>query len=227
LNQIKKIIAVAVDGPSGAGKSTVSRAAAARLGFIYADTGALYRAVGLTVLQNGCNPKNEAEVAPLLKGLSVTLRFEENGQRVLVNGTDVTEKIRTPEVSMAASAVSAIPAVRAFLLDLQRSLAKKDSVIMDGRDIGTVVLPNAEVKVFLTASPEERARRRYDELVKKGEPVIYEDVYHDMVKRDRDDSTRDIAPLKPAENAMLLDTTNLSQEEAISTLVKIITERVS
>ena len=223
---MNKPIAVAIDGPSGAGKSTVSRLAAARLRFLYADTGALYRAIGFTVLQKGLDPALESDVAPLLPSLTLELRFLESGQRVLINGADVTENIRTPQVSMAASAVSALPPVRAFLLDLQRNLSQNHSVIMDGRDIGTVVLPNAEVKVFLTAAPEERARRRFEELAAKGKTVTYEDVRREMVERDKNDSERAIAPLKPAPDAVLLDTTGLTCEETVERLVELIKLKV-
>jgi cytidylate kinase len=204
----------------------VSRLAAARLRFLYADTGALYRAIGFTALQSCVEPADETGVAALLPDLTVELRFDECGQRVLVNGADMTDNIRAPQVSMAASAVSALPSVRAFLLDLQRDLAKNHNVIMDGRDIGTVVLPNAEVKVFLTAASGERARRRYNELLSKGENVTYDDVYREMQERDKNDSARAISPLKPAPDAVFLDTTALALDEVLERLLNIIKLRI-
>ena len=218
-------IAVAIDGPAGAGKSTIARAAASALGFIYVDTGALYRSIGLNALRNGIDLADTKAIEDSLNGLVVELAFDAQGaQVVLLNGEDVSSLIRTPEVSMSASKVSAVPAVRAFLLDLQRNLAKTQSVIMDGRDIGTVVLPDAEVKIFLTASPEIRAKRRFDELVEKGQEVKYEDVLADVIERDYNDSHREIAPLKPAEDSKLADTSGLTLEESISLIINIIKE---
>ncbi len=217
--------AVAIDGPAGAGKSTIARAAAKALGFIYVDTGALYRSIGLNALRKGIDIKDCKAVEESLNTLKVELAFDAQGaQIVLLNSEDVSSLIRTPEVSMAASAVSAVPAVRAFLLDLQRNMAKTQSVIMDGRDIGTVVLPDADVKIFLTASPEIRAKRRFDELVEKGQDVKYEDVLADVIERDYNDSHRDIAPLKPAEDSKLADTSELSLEESISLIINLIKE---
>lgn len=218
-------IAVAIDGPAGAGKSTIARAAASALGFIYVDTGALYRSIGLNALRNGIDLADTKAIEDSLNGLVVELAFDAQGaQVVLLNGEDVSSLIRTPEVSMSASKVSAVPAVRAFLLDLQRNMAKTQSVIMDGRDIGTVVLPDAEVKIFLTASPEIRAKRRFDELVEKGQEVKYEDVLADVIERDYNDSHREIAPLKPAEDSKLADTSGLTLEESISLIINIIKE---
>lgn len=218
-------IAVAIDGPAGAGKSTIARAAASALGFIYVDTGALYRSIGLNALRNGIDLADTKAIEDSLNGLEVKLAFDAQGaQVVLLNGEDVSSLIRTPEVSMSASKVSAVPAVRAFLLDLQRNMAKTQSVIMDGRDIGTVVLPDAEVKIFLTASPEIRAKRRFDELVEKGQEVKYEDVLADVIERDYNDSHREIAPLKPAEDSKLADTSGLTLEESISLIINIIKE---
>lgn len=218
-------IAVAIDGPAGAGKSTIARAAAAELGFIYVDTGALYRSIGLNALRSGIDLTDTKAIEDSLNGLKVELAFDAEGsQVVLLNGEDVSSLIRTPEVSMSASKVSAVPAVRAFLLDLQRNMAKTQSVIMDGRDIGTVVLPDAEVKIFLTASPEIRAKRRFDELVEKGQEVKYEDVLADVIERDYNDSHREIAPLKPAEDSKLADTSGLTLEESISLIINIIKE---
>ena len=218
-------IAVAIDGPAGAGKSTIARAAAKSLGFIYVDTGALYRSIGLTAIRKGIDLADTKAVENTLEGLKVELSFDAEGsQIVLLNGEDVSSLIRTPEVSMSASRVSAVPAVRAFLLDLQRNMAKTQSVIMDGRDIGTVVLPDAEVKIFLTASPEIRAKRRYDELIEKGQDVKYEDVLADVIERDYNDSHREIAPLKPAEDSHLADTSGLTLEESINLIINIIKE---
>ncbi|MBQ8572238.1 MAG: (d)CMP kinase [Ruminococcus sp.] len=218
-------IAVAIDGPAGAGKSTIARAAAASLGFIYVDTGALYRSIGLNALRKGVDLADSTAIEKSLEGLEVELSFDDNGaQIVLLNGEDVSSLIRTPEVSMSASKVSAVPAVRAFLLDLQRNMAKTQSVIMDGRDIGTVVLPDAQVKIFLTASPEIRAKRRYDELIEKGQDVKYEDVLADVIERDYNDSHREIAPLKPADDSKLADTSGLTLEESIELIINIIKE---
>ncbi|MGN0546713.1 MAG: (d)CMP kinase [Acutalibacteraceae bacterium] len=221
-----EIINVAVDGPAGAGKSTVSRAAAKEMGYIYVDTGALYRAVGVNTLRNGIDTKDRQAVAESLSDISVDLAFENGEQKVLLNGEDVSSEIRTPDASMAASDVSAVPKVRDFLFDLQRNIASKNNCIMDGRDIGTVVLPNAKVKVFLTASPEERAMRRFRELSEKGSSVKYEEVLEDLIKRDYNDSHREIAPLKQAEDGILLDTTGMTLEQSVESLIKIIKEKV-
>ncbi len=221
-----EIINVAVDGPAGAGKSTVSRAAAKAMGYIYVDTGALYRAVGVNALRNGIETKDRQAVAESLSDISVDLVFENGEQKVLLNGEDVSSEIRTPDASMAASDVSAVPKVRDFLFDLQRSIASKHNCIMDGRDIGTVVLPNAKVKIFLTASPEERAMRRFRELSEKGSSVKYEEVLEDLIKRDYNDSHREIAPLKQAEDGILLDTTGMTLEQSVESLIKIIKEKV-
>lgn len=218
-------IAVAIDGPAGAGKSTIARAAAKALGFIYVDTGALYRSIGLNAIRTGVDITDSNAVENSLTGMKVELAFDAQGaQIVLLNGEDVSSLIRTPEVSMAASKVSAVPKVRAFLLDLQRNMAKTQSVIMDGRDIGTVVLPDAEVKIFLTASPEIRAKRRFDELIEKGQEVKYEDVLADVIERDYNDSHREIAPLKPAEDSKIADTSGLTLEESIDLIINIIKE---
>lgn len=217
---------VAIDGPAGAGKSTVSRAAAKAVGYIYVDTGALYRAVGVNALRNGIDTKDKPAVAATLADISVDLVFENGEQKVLLNGEDVSTEIRTPPASMAASDVSAVPEVRAFLFDLQRDIAARNNCIMDGRDIGTVVLPDAKVKIFLTASPEERAMRRYKELIEKGNDVNYEEVLEDLVQRDYNDSHREIAPLKPAEDGVILDTTGMSLEESVNAIIEIIKEKV-
>ena len=218
------MISVAIDGPAGAGKSTIAKAASARLGFIYVDTGALYRAVGLFALRQGVAELNEQTVPPLLDGLEVSLGFAGGVQRVFLNGEDVSEAIRQNQVSMAASRVSAIPAVRAFLFDLQRKIAEENNIIMDGRDIGTVVLPHAQVKIFLTASAEERARRRFLELREKGQEVSYDALLDEIKERDHNDSTRAIAPLRRAEDAVLIDTSTASLPEAIELVLRTIAE---
>lgn len=220
------IINVAIDGPAGAGKSTVSRAAAKAVGYIYVDTGALYRAVGVNALRKGIDTKDKSAVAASLADISVDLVFENGEQKVLLNGENVSAEIRTPPASMAASDVSAVPEVRAFLFDLQRDIAKRNNCVMDGRDIGTVVLPDAKVKIFLTASPEERATRRYKELIEKGTEVKYEDVLEDLIQRDYNDSHREIAPLRPAEDGVILDTTGLSLDESVNEIIKIIKESI-
>lgn len=210
-----KIFAVAIDGPVGAGKSSVARSVAQQLGYIYCDTGALYRAVGLYCHRNGVDLKNAEDIAAQLDKIKLELRLEEGVQHVFLNGEDVSEEIRLPEISMAASAVSAVPAVRAALLDLQRDIAAKQSTIMDGRDIGTVVLPNADVKIFLTASPEVRAKRRYDELVTKGKDVKFEDVLRELNERDYADMHRETAPLKIADGAIKADTSELDFDQTV------------
>lgn len=220
------MISVAIDGPAGAGKSTLARKAAAELGFIYVDTGALYRTVGLKFSQMGADTELNCDIASVLADTTVDIRFVNGEQRVFLDGEDVSEAIRTPIASMMASAVSAKSEVRAFLLDMQRKLARGNDVLMDGRDIGTVVLPNATVKIFLTASAEERARRRYDELISKGMTVTFKEVYDDMVQRDYNDSHREIAPLKQAEDAVLADTTGLQPEESLALILKIVKDRI-
>ena len=216
------MFSVAIDGPSGAGKSSIARRAAERLGFIYVDTGALYRTVGLAMSREKTDLTSEKSVTELLNSIKVELVFKNGEQRVLLNGEDVSSDIRTPEASMMASKCSALPIVRAFLLDLQRNMAKTNSIIMDGRDIGTVVLPNADVKIYLTASAKVRAKRRYDELIEKGHNVEFEDVLADMEKRDYDDMNRATAPLKQADDAVLLCTDDLNFEESILAVLKII-----
>lgn len=221
------IINVAIDGPAGAGKSTISRAAAKELGYIYIDTGALYRTVGLNAMRKGADVNDpESVIATLTDELKVELRFIDGEQRMFLCGEDVSDKIRTPEASSAASKVSAVPEVRKYLFDLQKNLAENNNCIMDGRDIGTVVLPDAKVKIFLTASPEARAKRRYAELLEKGMDVKYEDVLADMIKRDYDDSHRAIAPLKQADDAVLADTSDITLEESIALIIKIIKDNI-
>lgn len=219
-------INVAIDGPGGAGKSTISKRAAKELGFLYVDTGALYRAVGLNAMRTGADLNDTESIEKSLDGISVDLKYENGEQAVLLNGENVSSLIRTPEASMAASAVSAVPAVRKFLFSLQQNIAAKNNCIMDGRDIGTVVLPNAQVKIFLTASPEERAMRRYKELVEKGENVEYENVLAELKQRDYNDSHRALAPLKPAEDSVLVDTTGLNLEESVEKIIKMIKEKL-
>ncbi len=211
---------IAIDGPAGAGKSTVARAAAKELGYIYVDTGALYRAVGVYALKHGIATHDAENIEKMLPGVTVELRFIDGEQQVFLNGENVSGEIRTPDASMAASDVSAIPAVRSFLFDLQRDIAKKNNCLMDGRDIGTVVLPDAQVKIFLTASPEIRAKRRYDELIAKGSAVSFDEVLEDLKKRDYNDSHREIAPLKPAENGVIIDTSYLTFEESVNKIIE-------
>ena len=220
------MISVAIDGPAGAGKSTIARAAAAQLGFIYVDTGALYRSIGLFAVQKKIDFAQKNDIIALLGQIDVELTFVDGEQRVLLCGEDVSDEIRSPEVSMAASVVSAIPEVRSFLFDLQKDMAKHNNVVMDGRDIGTVVLPKAQVKIFLTASPEVRAKRRCLELEQKGERVSYEDVLADIRQRDYNDTHREIAPLKQAEDAVLVDTSKLTLEESVQTLTGLIRSRL-
>ena len=216
-------ISVAIDGPGGAGKSTAAKALAAKFGFAYVDTGAIYRTIGLAVLRAGASPTDEEEVAPLLRTARVDLDYDAAGlQHMLLNGEDVNREIRLPEISGYASTVSALPAVRAALLELQREQARLRSVVMDGRDIGTVVLPDATLKVFLTADPRVRARRRYEELRQRGTPQAFEDVLREMEERDLRDSTRAAAPLKPAPDAVLLDSTDLSFEQVLAALSRLV-----
>lgn len=220
------MIAVAIDGPSGAGKSTIAREVAQRMGFLYIDTGALYRSIGLYVLRQHQDPHVMEQVEKLLPEIDLTLCHEDGVQQVYLNGQNVSEEIRKPEVSMAASAVSAHPPVRQFLLALQRRLAAENNVIMDGRDIGTVILPDAKVKIFLTASAQRRAFRRWQELKAKGALDTYEQVLADVEKRDYDDSHREIAPLRQAPDAVLVDTTQLDLEASIDRVQQIIKERL-
>lgn len=220
-------IAIAIDGPAGAGKSSLSKEVAKELSFIYVDTGALYRTIGLAASRRGLKKEDKAEIISMLNDIDVKLSFNDEGtQIVLLNGEDVSSFIRTHEASMFASAVSAIPEVRAFLLGLQRNMAKSDNVIMDGRDIGTVVLPDAKIKIFLTASPEKRAMRRHKENIEKGIDSTYEEVLKDVNQRDYQDSHREIAPLKPAEDSVLVDTSDYDFEGSKELLLKVIKERM-
>ena len=219
------MISVAIDGPSGAGKSSMARRLAAELGYTYVDTGAMYRAVGLYALRVGKDPADNSAVEALLPQVQLDIRLQDGVQHVLLNGEDVSEAIRAEQVGMAASAVGANPAVRAFLLDTQRNLAASRDVLMDGRDIGTVVLPNATVKIFLTASPEARARRRYAELIAKGQQADYDTVLADIRRRDDQDTHRATAPLRQADDAVLVDTSNLDIEQSFAALKRVILDR--
>ena len=222
----KKIYSVAVDGPSGAGKSTLAKAAASRLGIVYVDTGAIYRSIGYYVYCKGIDPKDAPAVIAILPQLDIQMRYGEDGvQRMVLNGEDVSTQIRLPEMSMYASAVSAIPEVRTFLLEMQREMARRTSVIMDGRDIGTVVLPDAQVKIFLTAAAEVRAQRRMKELEQRGTPQPFAEVLQQIVERDWADSHREAAPLRQAEDAVLLDTSELNFDESLEAMLAIIRGR--
>lgn len=213
-------VSVAIDGPAGAGKSTIARSAAARLGYLYVDTGAIYRTVGLYAHRQGQDPHDEAAVSRLLSGLDIQMRVESDGvQHMYLNGEDVTGRIREPEISRYASAVSAHATVRSYLLEMQRELARIGNVVMDGRDIGTVVLPDATVKIFLTADPKVRALRRWKELQERGKSDSYEQVLAEVVQRDYDDSHRAVAPLRQAEDAVLVDTSELTLEESIQSIL--------
>ena len=218
---------IAIDGPSGAGKSTLARALAKALGYLYVDTGAIYRTVGLQACRTGVDPEDRDGVVALLPGLDIRLGYGEDGvQRMFLNGEDVSQAIRQHEISRYASGVSALPEVRAFLLDRQRQLAAEHAVVMDGRDIGTVVLPQADVKIFLTAAPEARARRRWMELQQRGDETDYETVLRDVIDRDEKDTNRATAPLRQAEDAVLADTTQLDLEQSLDLLISIAKERL-
>ncbi len=221
------MISIAIDGPAGAGKSTLSRKTAENLKFIYVDTGALYRTVGLKFSRRGFDTSLECDIEAILADTTVDIRFVNGEQRVFLDGEDVSDEIRTPTASMMASAVSAKPPVRAFLLEMQRKLARENNVVMDGRDIGTVVLPDATVKIYLTASAEARAQRRYKELLEKGTNVTFKEVFDDMVQRDYNDMNREIAPLKQADDAIVADTTECNLEESLALLLKIVKENAN
>lgn len=218
-------INVALDGPSGAGKSTIAKMLAKKLEYVYVDTGAMYRSIAYFVISNGADPQNEADVTPLLNQIDIKLAYVDGSQHVMLNGKDVSDKIRTPVISMGASKVSAIPAVREFLFDLQQNIAKENNIIMDGRDIGTVVLPNADVKIYLTASAEERANRRFKELQEKGDNSTYDEVLADIKQRDYNDINREIAPLKKADDAVEIDSTSLNLDESVEAIYKIIKDK--
>ena len=219
-------INVALDGPSGAGKSTIARAAAKKLGYVYVDTGAMYRSVALFMLDNGVDPEDKEGVTALLPKVEISLAYDNGEQRVILNGEDVSERIRTSAVSMAASKTSSYPEVRAFLLDLQKDIARKNNIIMDGRDIGTVILPDAQIKIFLTASAEKRAERRHKELIEKGENISFEEVLEDIKKRDEQDMNRETAPLKQADDAILVDTSELTLEESIDAIYNTVVSNI-
>ena len=221
------MVNIAIDGPAGAGKSTLARRLAADFGYIYVDTGAMFRTIGLYALRAGKDPKDNEAVNALLPNITLEFAFIEGEQHIYLNGEDVSTAIRTEEVGMAASAVGANPAVRAFLLEMQRDMARTQNILMDGRDIGTVVLPNATVKIFLTASPEARATRRWKEYQQKGIDTPYEDVLADVKQRDYQDTHRAAAPLKQADDAVLLDTSELDFEQSLAAMKKIIAEKVN
>lgn len=224
---MKKHYAIAIDGPSGAGKSSLARRAAAAFGFIYVDTGAIYRTVGLACYRAGISCKDAAAVETVLPRLNIQIRYNDAGeQRMYLDEEDVSSRIRMPEISLCASDVSTLPVVRSYLLDMQRRMAKNDNVIMDGRDIGTVVLPDADLKIFMTASAAARAQRRLLELQSKGMRANFEDVLKDIEYRDKQDSSRAAAPMKAAENAVILDTTNLNLEESYRLLCRTIREKL-
>ena len=221
-----KFISVAIDGPAGAGKSTIAKRVAAELGYLYVDTGAIYRTVGYHMSLMGIGPKDKDGIERCIDDVNIRIEHQADGvQHMILNGQDVTDLIRTPEMSMMASGVSAQPCVRAYLLDMQRELARTHNVVMDGRDIGTVVLPNAQVKVYLTASAEVRADRRFKELIAKGEKVSYEEVYLDVVKRDEQDMTRKIAPLKCADDAEVLDCSYMTIDQVVAEMKAIIRKK--
>ena len=217
---------VAIDGPAGAGKSTIAKTAAQKLNFVYVDTGAIYRTVGLAAKRNGYAADDRTSVVAMLPSLAIDMRYVDGVQKMFLNDEDVSEAIRTPEASYFASNVAAMPEVRTYLMDMQRNMATRYNVLMDGRDIGTVVLPNANLKIFLTASAEERARRRFVQLQEKGTVQPYEEVLADIIERDKRDSERETAPLKQAEDAILLDTSDLNQEESIQAVIDLIEARL-
>lgn len=219
-------IRIAIDGPSGSGKSTLAKRIAKELSLVYVDTGALYRAVGLYALQSGADPSVSSQITALLPQIQLSLRYTKDGQRVLLNGEDVSEQIRTSEVTAYASKVSAISSVRKFLLEIQKKMASDGNVVMDGRDIGTVIMPDADVKLFLEASPAQRAHRRYLELQAKGERVTEEEVLTAVLQRDKADSTREIAPAVPAEDAIFIDNSQLDEEQTLSKALEIIGEKL-
>ena len=217
---------IAIDGPSGAGKSTVAKALSKKLGCIYVDTGAMYRTIGLYVYEKGISRNDTNAVADCLKDIHIDIKYEDDVQKMILNGRDVTPYIRTQEISMYASAVSAIPLVRSFLMDTQRNFAKENNVVMDGRDIGTVIFPNATVKIFLTSSPEARAMRRFKELTAKGEQVDYETILAQTIERDRNDSSRSVAPAVAACDAIILDNSDMDVEQTVNAVYSIVTEKL-
>ena len=224
---MKEHFSIAIDGPGGAGKSSLAKAVDKKLSILHVDTGAIYRTIGYAAFARGLNAKDESQIAPLLKTIRIDMAFDEAGrQKMLLDGKDVSREIRLPEISMYASNVSALPCVRAYLLEMQRDIARKRSVIMDGRDIGTVVLPDADLKIYLTASAEERARRRCLELSERGTPEPYEAVLREINERDEQDMHRAIAPLREAADAIRLDTSALNFDESEQALLKLIQEKL-
>lgn len=221
-------ISIAIDGPAGAGKSTLARQLANQLGYLYVDTGAIYRTVALKTVRTGIDPADAGQVAALLEDMQIRMGYDEQGvQRMYLDGEDVSDAIREHQISGIASKISAVPAVRAFLLDVQRKQARENHVVMDGRDIGTVVLPDAEVKIFLTAAPEARAKRRALELEQRGQTADFDTILRDIVLRDEQDRNRPIAPLKQAEDAVLVDTTHLDLEQSLEAMLSVVKERIS
>lgn len=220
------MINIAIDGPAGAGKSTIAKAVAKELGLIYLDTGAMYRAVAYAALKNGTDVSDAKGVAALLEGLKMDIRYEDGVQLIFVNGENVTPYLRTPEMSKAASDISALPVVRYKMVEMQREFAATRDVVLDGRDIGTFVLPDANCKFYMTASPEERAKRRFEELRLKGENCSYDDVLNDIIKRDYNDSHREVAPLKQADDAVYLDTTTLTIAQVVAAVEKVVKEKI-
>ncbi len=218
-------ISIAIDGPSGAGKSTVAEALATELGILHLDTGAMYRAFAWQALQEGLSPREEQAMEALAARSRLDIQFLEGKQRTIINGVDVTDRIRTPEISMGASDCSKFAAVRKWMVSMQQALAKTCSMVLDGRDIGTKVLPQATLKVFLTASPQERAKRRWEELQAKGLPDSYEEVLQDVILRDEQDSTREVDPLRPAEDAVLVDSSNLTQAQVVEQVILLLNQR--
>ena len=225
---MKKLYSVAIDGPSGAGKSSVAKAIAKELNILYVDTGAIYRTIGLSICRRGLDPKSKTDVLPVLPGLDIRIAYGADGlQHMLLNGEDVTAEIRRPEISLYASDVSAMAEVREFLMEMQRDMARKNCVVMDGRDIGTIVLPDADVKIFLTASAQERARRRFLELQKRGMEKPYEDILAEQEQRDYNDTHRAVAPLKPADDGVIVDTTEFDFEQSKEKILSIIREKLA
>ena len=224
---MKKHFSIAIDGPGGAGKSTLAKAVAKKLNILHVDTGAIYRTIGYAAFSRGLDAKDESQIAPLLKEIQIDMAFDENsGQKMLLDGKDVSTEIRLPEISMYASNVSALPCVRAYLLEMQRDIARKRSVIMDGRDIGTVVLPDADVKIYLTAGADVRAQRRMKELAERGTPRPYDEVLHEIEERDWADTHREIAPLRRAEDAVLVDTSAMDFDESRRAILDVIRRSV-
>lgn len=221
------MISIAIDGPSGSGKSSISKCLAKKLGFVHVDTGALYRTIAYYLCKNNVDYSNSEKVCENLKNIDIKVKFEDNNQNVFLNGVNVTDKIRSAEISMASSRISSMPLIRKFLLDLQRNIAKENNVIMDGRDIATVVLPNSEVKIFLTASPEVRAKRRYNQMVADDPEINFSDVLKNINERDFNDTHREISPLKISDDAVVFDNSDLTFDQTVNSILKIIKERIN